>query len=79
MDKRFSQIKKEVRITIGLYIFYFLWWYFFAFGSGDDPTKYTFILGLPSWFFMSCVVGLFLLILLVSIIIKLFFKNMDLE
>ena len=26
-----KQINKEVLITIGLYLFYFVWWYYFAY------------------------------------------------
>ncbi len=79
MKNRNKQINKEAKITIGLYLFYFIWWYFFAYYKSDDPSKYTFILGLPSWFFMSCVMGLIIINILVFIIVKLFFKDMDLN
>ncbi len=78
MSSRMLQINKESKIIIGIYLFYFLWWYFFAYGSGDDPTKYTYILGLPSWFFMSCIVGFVTVVILLSLAIKYFFKDIEL-
>ena len=67
-----KQINKEVLITIGLYLFYFVWWYYFAYEySSDNVEEYKYILGLPEWFFYSCVVGL--------VLIKFLFKDIDFE
>jgi len=45
-----KQINKEVLITIGLYLFYFVWWYYFAYEySSDNVEEYKYILGLPEW------------------------------
>lgn len=79
MKKREKQINFEAKLTLSLYAIYFAWWYYFAYGSGDDPTKYKFILGLPYWFFMSCIVGFILINLLVFLVVKFFFKDMDLD
>ena len=41
--------------------------------------EYKYILGLPEWFFYSCVVGLVFINVLVYVCIKLFFKDVDFE
>ena len=75
-----KQINKEILITIGLYLFYFVWWYYFAYEySSDNVEEYKYILGLPEWFFYSCVVGLVLINILVYICIKFIFKDIDFE
>ena len=39
-----KQINKEVLITIGLYLFYFVWWYYFAYEySSDNVEEYKYI------------------------------------
>ena len=65
-----KQINKEVLITIGLYLFEY---------SSDNVEEYKYILGLPEWFFYSCVVGLVLINILVYICIKFLFKDIDFE
>lgn len=79
MKEKNKQINKEALLTLALYGFYFLWWYFFAYGYGNDPSKYKFILGMPEWFFYSCILGLLVTNVLVFITVKFFFKNIDLE
>lgn len=75
-----KQINKEALITIILYLIYFVWWYFWGYiDEGKDPSKYIYILGLPRWFFFSCVVGLVFINILVWVAIKFFFKEIDLE
>lgn len=75
-----KQINKEALITIILYLVYFLWWYFWGYiDEGKDPSEYVYILGLPRWFFFSCVVGLIFINILVWIAIKFFFKEIDLD
>ena len=47
-----KQLNKEALLTVGLYVFYFAWWYFFAYYFGEqDVSSYRYILGLPEWFF----------------------------
>lgn len=79
-NKISKQINKEVLVTIVLYLIYFAWWYYFAYEySSDNVEEYKYILGLPEWFFYSCVVGLVLINILVYIAIKLFFKDVNFE
>lgn len=75
-----KQLKKEVLITLALYIFYFVWWYYFAYiYCPSNVEDYEYILGLPSWFFYSCVLGLVLINTLVYFCVKMFFKDFDLD
>lgn len=65
---------REALIGVGLVIFNFIWWFAFAYGLGNkDPEEYTYILGLPDWFFYSCVLGFIVMVVLVTIIVKKFF------
>lgn len=75
-----SRINKEALITLIIYVIYFLWWSYFAFiYPPKDPNQYTYILGMPSWFFYSCVLGFILFNILVFICTKYIFKEIDLE
>ena len=75
-----SQINKEAFITIFIYFLYFLWWYYFAYiYPPKNVEEYKYILGLPDWFFYSCILGFILVNILVYIVVKFFFKNIDLE
>lgn len=76
-----KQLNKEGFITLGLYFFYFLWWFYFAYlySDSEDVKNFKYILGLPEWFFYSCIVGFILVNFLVFIAVKLFFKNIPLE
>ncbi|CAM3464371.1 YhdT family protein [Pseudostreptobacillus hongkongensis] len=75
-----KQINKEALISIILYFMYFLWWYYFAYiYPPKNVEEYKYILGLPDWFFYSCIVGFILFNILVIIITKVFFKNIDLD
>lgn len=81
MKSRKKQINKEIVVTVILYLFYFVWWYYFAYVrfNSDDVEHFKYIMGLPEWFFYSCVVGLIIINLLVFILVKVFFKNVSLE
>lgn len=74
-----NRLKKEARtetiVVITLYIVFFAWWYVTAYGFGDDPTKYKYILGFPEWFFYSCIVGYPAISLLLWAAVKIFFKD----
>ncbi|PIB73072.1 YhdT family protein, partial [Pseudomonas sp. 2822-17] len=60
--------------------FNFIWWYAFAYGLGSKPVEeYTFVFGLPAWFFYSCVVGLVVVIVLVIIIVKFFLVEVSFD
>ena len=71
--------KKETFIVIGLYLLFFAWWYVTAYGFGDDPTKYNYILGFPEWFFYSCIVGYVGISTLLWICVKFFFAEIDFD
>lgn len=75
-----KQLNKEALLTIGLYAIFFIWWYAFGYGlSSGDPSNYTYILGLPSWFFVSCVLGWLFVSLAVVVLVKKFFVEIDLD
>ncbi|MFV0421074.1 YhdT family protein [Oleidesulfovibrio sp.] len=79
-DQRFIQANKEAVFALGVYALYFLWWYFCAYGMGDgDPEQYNYVLGLPEWFFYSCIVGYPLITLVLWGIVRLFYKEMPLD
>ena len=79
--KKGKQINKEAIITILLYLFFFGWWYYFAYlyTDSNDVANFKYVLGLPEWFFYSCVLGLVLINVLVYFVIKIFFKDMNLD
>ena len=80
MSKRYKQANKEALITLGLYLFFFLWWTFFAFSLGSgDPADYSYVLGLPAWFFYSCVLGYPVISLVLWVVLRLFFKDVPLD
>jgi uncharacterized membrane protein YhdT len=79
-SERNRQISKEARITFMLYIAYFIYWCITGYGVGaGDPANYTYVFGLPLWFFLSCVVGYVLFCAATIIIVKTCFKDFDLE
>ncbi|MCH4890863.1 DUF997 family protein [Acidaminobacter sp. JC074] len=74
------QINKEAKITVGLYIFFFLWWFILAYGIGlKDVSEYKYILGFPSWFFYSCIMGYVMICVLLAFVVKRYFKDIDFE
>jgi uncharacterized membrane protein YhdT len=79
-NRRFRQADREALITLGLYGLFFLWWTLFAFGlGGGDPEHYSYVFGMPSWFFYSCVLGCPVLTFLLWLAIRLGFSHMSLE
>lgn len=79
-DPRFKQCNKEALMGLGLGILNLAWWFGWGYGLGSRPvSKYTYILGFPDWFFMSCIVGSILFSILTIIMIDKFFENMSLE
>jgi uncharacterized membrane protein YhdT len=79
-DWRYRQANKEALFALGAYGLFFIWWYVFAYGLGEgDPEQYAYVLGLPEWFFYSCIVGYPLITILLWIIVRLKFKEMPLE
>lgn len=79
-DYRYKIANREAWLGVGLALINFIWWYGFAYGMGQkDPAEYTFIFGLPAWFFYSCVVGLLVMIVLVTVVVKFFFVDIPLD
>lgn len=79
-DKRFKIANREAIIGIILVLINFVWWYGFAYGMGDgDPRSYTYILGMPAWFFYSCVVGFVFMVVLVTLVVKFLFKEVPFD
>lgn len=64
---------------LGLYLLFFVWWYASAYGFGDDPAEYNYILGFPEWFFYSCIVGYIGISVLLWICVSFFFTEIDLN
>ena len=66
--------------ALAAYALYFLWWYLTAYGLGSDsPDNYSYTLGMPDWFFYSCVLGYPVACLLVWGLVRFFFKDMPLD
>ena len=74
------QIKKEAIASIVLYVVFFLWWYITGYGIAGTgtPETYTYVMGLPMWFFLSCVVGYVLFCIASVVVVKKVFKDFDL-
>jgi len=77
--ERVKSINQETFIILCLYALFFVWWYLSAYGFGDDPTKYKYILGFPEWFFYSCIVGYVAITIILWIAVKKFFKDIPLD
>lgn len=79
-DKRFKVAHKEAVIGVVLVLINFIIWYGFAYGMGSKKVEdYTYIIGLPAWFFYSCVAGSIVVILLVIFTVKFLFKEVPFE
>ncbi|CAK7064321.1 MAG: hypothetical protein DELT_01575 [Desulfovibrio sp.] len=79
-NKRYRQADKEAVITLLVYAFFFLWWTFFAFGLGSgDPENYTYVFGMPAWFFYSCIAGYPVVTVVLWVVIRKYFVDMPLD
>ncbi|MDF1509618.1 YhdT family protein [Robertmurraya sp. DFI.2.37] len=79
-DPRFKIANREAVIGIILVIINFVWWFVFAYGMGSGPiANYSYVMGLPAWFFYSCVGGFILMVLLVTAVVKFYFKEVSFE
>lgn len=79
-DPRYKQCNKEALYGVGIGILNLVWWYIFGYGLGDKPVEeYTYILGFPSWFFISCIVGAIVFTILTFVMVNKKFKDMPLE
>ncbi|MEH7501378.1 YhdT family protein [Neobacillus drentensis] len=79
-DKRFKIAHREALIGIILVLINFIWWYGFAYGLGSAKVEqYSYIFGLPAWFFYSCILGSIIMVILVIFTVKVFFKEVPFE
>ena len=79
-DRRFKVAHKEAVIGVVLVSINFLLWFGFAYGMGSgDPREYSYILGMPAWFFYSCIIATLISTLLVILSVKYFFKEVSFE
>lgn len=79
-DWRYAQANREALLTLGAYALYFAWWYACAYGlGGGDPEEYSYIFGLPAWFFTSCIAGYPLLSVLLWVMVRRGFKDIPLD
>ncbi|MFC4800060.1 YhdT family protein [Neobacillus sp. GCM10023253] len=80
LDKRFKIAHREALIGVVLVVINFVWWYGFAYGLGSKKVEdYSYIFGLPAWFFYSCIAGFIVMIILVSLTVKFLFKDVPFE
>jgi uncharacterized membrane protein YhdT len=76
IDKRFKIAHREALIGVVLVVINFIWWYGFGFGMGSgEVANYSYIYGLPAWFFYSCILGTLVMIFLVIFTVKVLFKD----
>ncbi|MBE6182891.1 YhdT family protein [Heyndrickxia ginsengihumi] len=79
-DQRFKIAHREALIGVVLVIINFIWWYGFAYGFGSKPVKdYKYILGMPAWFFYSCILGYIVIVICTIICVKFFFKDIPFD
>lgn len=79
-DWRFAVAHREAWIGVGLAVFNFIWWFGFAYGLGSGPAaEYQYIWGFPAWFFWSCIAGFAIMVVLVAVIVKWWFKDMPFD
>lgn len=79
-SKKISQItRRETFVVAAMYLLFFVWWYATAYGFGDDPSQYEYILGFPEWFFYSCIVGYLGISFILWGAVRLVFKDIPLD
>lgn len=68
-DPRYSRSNKEAKWGIILGLVNLVLWFAFGYGFSRGPVEeYTYVLGFPLWFFLSCIVTPIIVIILVFII-----------
>ncbi|UOY93192.1 YhdT family protein [Ectobacillus sp. JY-23] len=79
-DPRFRIAHREAWIGLGLAVINFIWWFSFAYGMGTKaPQDYTYVWGLPAWFFWSCIVGFIVMVVLVIGAVRFLFTDIPFE
>lgn len=78
-DPRYKICNQEAKWGVGLGLFNLALWLIFGYGLGSGPvSEYTYVLGLPLWFFMSCIVTP-LIIIIITFVYTNRMKEMSLE
>ena len=79
-DPRFEQCNRETKVMLVLLILNIVWWYAFAYGLGmRSPDDYSYVMGLPAWFFYSCVLGYVVFSMLAALAVRIFFRAIPLD
>ncbi len=81
VERRSHQMKKELIISLALYLSFFIWWYFSGYFLYEHYPKQAMkpILGLPAWFFLSSVIGYILFALITIFTVRKLFKDFSLN
>jgi uncharacterized membrane protein YhdT len=79
-DPRYKQCNKEAIYGVILGLINMAWWYIFGYGLGSKPVEeYSYILGFPSWFFISSILGAVVFTILTFIMVNKLFVDMPLD
>jgi len=76
----FEQANREALYSVGLALIYMAWWYFTSYGAGEiDTSEYSYILGFPSWFFLSCIAGYLIFSAMAFLMVHFLFREISLD
>ncbi len=76
--EKYQQCNKEAIITLIVFTAYAIWWYFTGYGLNDKGVDaYPWVMGLPMWFFLSCIVGWIGITITIFLVVKFVFKEID--
>lgn len=79
-DPRFKVSNREAMIGCAIAVVNFIWWFGFAYGLGSKPVEeYSYVFGLPAWFFYSCIAGYVFITMVVIFVVKSWFKDIPLD
>ena len=79
-DPRYRIANREALIGVVLVIINFILWYGFAYGFGAKPVdEYSYVFGLPAWFFYSCILGTVIVLALVIFAVVFLFKEVPFD
>lgn len=77
--EKYQQCNREAIVALIVYTGYMIWWFVTGYGLnslGVDALPW--VMGLPMWFFLSCIVGWILCVVVVAVVIKKYFRHFDL-
>lgn len=79
-DPRYKVCNREAMYGMVLGLINLLIWLIAGYGLGSgDPETYTYVMGFPLWFFISCIVNTFVAIAATIYIVKVKLVDMSLE